>query len=136
MAQRRMFALTIADSDAFLEMPLSTQALYFHLGMRADDDGFINSPRSVQKMIGASDDDMRILIAKKFVIPFESGVMVIKHWKINNYIQRDRYKPTVYVDEYDMIRVKENGSYTIRTAEYLPDVSTLDTMYTLDTQVR
>ena len=99
MAERRMFAKTIIDSDAFLEMPMSAQALYFHLGMRADDDGFINNPKKIQRMVGASEDDLKLLMAKNFIIPFESGVVVIKHWKIHNYIQADRYKPTVYQEE-------------------------------------
>ena len=96
MAERRMFAKTIIDSDAFLEMPLSTQSLYFHLSMRADDDGFVNNPKRIQKMIGASDDDLKLLIAKSFILIFESGVIVIKHWRINNYIRNDRYHETVY----------------------------------------
>ena len=94
MAERRMFTKKIIDSDAFLDMPLSTQALYFHLGMRADDEGFINSPKKIQRMIGATDDDMKLLLAKRFIIAFESGVVVIKHWKMHNYIQADRFKPT------------------------------------------
>ena len=89
MAERRMFAKTIIDSDAFLEMPLSSQALYFHLSMRADDDGFINNPKKIQRVIGASEDDLKLLVAKSFIIPFESGIVVIKHWKIHNYIQSD-----------------------------------------------
>ena len=84
MAERRMFAKTIIDSDAFLDMPLSSQALYFHLSMRADDEGFINNPKRIQKIVNCGDDDLRILIAKKFVIIFESGVIVIKHWKMHN----------------------------------------------------
>ena len=111
-AERRMFAKTIIDSDAFLDMPLSTQALYFHLSMRADDDGFINNPKKVQRMIGCSEDDLKLLIAKNFIIPFESGIVVIKHWKIHNYIQSDRYKPTVYQEEKSMLTVKENKAYT------------------------
>ena len=107
-----MFAKTIIDSDAFLDMPLSTQALYFHLSMRADDDGFINNPKKIQRMIGASDDDLKVLVAKRFIIPFESGIVVIKHWKIHNYIQKDRYKPTVYAEEKKLIDVKGNGAYT------------------------
>ena len=99
MAERRMFAKTIIDSDAFLDMPLSTQALYFHLSMRADDDGFINNPKKIQRMIGACDDDLKVLIVKRFIIPFESGIVVIKHWKIHNYIRNDRYKETVYQEE-------------------------------------
>lgn len=113
MAERRMFAKTIADSDAFLEMPQTSQNLYFHLSMRADDDGFVNNPKRIQRMVGCSDDDMRILIGKSFIIPFESGIIVIKHWRINNYIQKDRYKPTVYQDEYAQLKIKENGAYTL-----------------------
>ena len=96
MAQRRMFAKTIVDSDAFLEMPQSSQLLYFHLSMRADDEGFVNQPKAIMRVCGAKDDDLRILVAKKFIIPFESGVVVIKHWKIHNYIQSDRFKETTY----------------------------------------
>jgi hypothetical protein len=127
MAERRMFAKTIIDSDAFLDMPLSTQALYFHLSMRADDDGFINNPRKIQRMIGASDDDLKLLIAKSFVIIFESGVVVIKHWKIHNYIQSDRYKPTVYEEEKKLLGVKSNKAYTLSDTECIQDVSTMDT---------
>lgn len=113
MAERRMFAKTIIDSDAFLDMPLSTQSLYFHLSMRADDDGFINNPKKIQRMIGASDDDLKVLFAKKFLIPFESGIVVIKHWKIHNYIQSDRYKETVYLEEKGQLTVKENKAYSL-----------------------
>ena len=119
MAERRMFAKTIADSDAFLEMPQTSQNLYFHLSMRADDDGFVNNPKRIQRMVGCSDDDMRILIGKSFIIPFESGIIVIKHWRINNYIQKDRYKPTVYQDEYAQLKIKENGAYTARFLFFL-----------------
>jgi hypothetical protein len=126
MAERRMFAKTIIDSDAFLDMPMSTQALYFHLSMRADDDGFINNPKKIQRMIGATEDDLKLLIAKNFIIVFESGVIVIKHWKIHNYIQKDRYKPTVYQEEKEQLELKDNGIYTLG----IPNV------YNLDTQVR
>lgn len=112
MAERRMFAKTIIDSDAFLDMPLSAQALYFHLSMRADDDGFINNPKKIQRMIGASDDDCKLLLMKRFIIAFESGVVVIKHWKIHNYIQKDRYKPTIYQEEMSLLTEKENKVYT------------------------
>lgn len=112
MAERRMFAKTIIDSDAFLDMPTSAQALYFHMAMRADDDGFLNNPKKVQRMVGASDDDCRLLLAKRFVIQFDSGVVVIKHWRIHNYIQKDRYKPTVYQEEKSMLSIKDNGVYT------------------------
>lgn len=122
-----MFAKTIIDSDAFIDMPLSTQALYFHLSMRADDDGFINNPKKIMRMIGASEDDYKLLCLKKFIIPFESGIVVIKHWKIHNYIQKDRYKPTVYSDEKNLLGVKENGAYT----ECIQDVSNLETQVRL-----
>lgn len=130
MAERRMFAKTIIDSDAFLDMPLSTQALYFHLSMRADDDGFINNPRKIQRMIGSSDDDLKLLNAKRFIISFESGVIVIKHWKIHNYIQKDRYKPTLYQEEKAMLDDKNNISYTVDT-ECIQDVSNMDTQVRL-----
>lgn len=126
MAERRMFAKTIIDSDAFLDMPLSAQALYFHLSMRADDDGFINNPKKIQRAIGASDDDCKLLILKKFIIAFESGVIVIKHWKIHNYIQKDRYKPTIYQEEKNELVVKENKAYT----------ECIQNAYSSDTQVR
>lgn len=121
MAERRMFAKTIIDSDAFLDMPLSTQALYFHLSMRADDEGFINNPKKIQRMIGASDDDMKVLIAKSFIIPFESGIVVIKHWKIHNYIRGDRIKHTVYSEERQLLDIKDNGAYT-----YVADICQTD----------
>ena len=130
MAERRMFAKTIIDSDAFLDMPLSSQALYFHLSMRADDDGFINNPKKIQRMIGASDDDLKLLIAKRFIIPFDSGIVVIKHWKIHNYIQRDRYKETVYKDEKARLTLKDNNAYT------LSDTPCIQDGYSMETQVR
>ena len=113
MAERRMFAKTIIDSDAFLEMPQSSQNLYFHLAMRADDDGFINNPKSIMRLIGCKDDDANILIAKKFLIPFESGVVVIKHWKIHNYIRNDRYNETKYVEEKSQLEYDENNAYRL-----------------------
>ena len=134
MAERRMFAKTIIDSDAFIDMPLSTQALYFHLSMRADDDGFINNPKKIQRMIGASDDDLKVLIMKRFIIPFESGIVVIKHWKIHNYIRNDRYKPTIYSEEKAMLESKENGAYTEADNSCIP--SDNQVVYQMDTQVR
>ncbi len=129
-----MFAKTIIDSDAFLDMPLSTQALYFHLSMRADDEGFINNPRKIQRMIGASDDDLKLLVAKNFIIPFESGVVVIKHWKIHNYIRGDRLHSTKYTDEKSLLETKENGAYTITSTICQSNVSQMSD--TLDTEVR
>ena len=113
MAERRMFAKKITESDAFLDMPSSTQMLYFHLSMNADDDGFVNNPKKIQRMCGASDDDFKLLVAKSFVILFESGVIVIKHWKMHNYIQSDRYKPTDYIEEKSMLGLKQNKAYTL-----------------------
>lgn len=117
MAERRMFAKTIIDSDAFLDMPLSTQALYFHLSMRADDDGFVNNPKKIQRMIGCTDDDLRILIVKRFVLTFDSGVIVIKHWRLHNTLRKDRYKPTIYQEEFKKLFLKKDGGYT----EAFPD---------------
>lgn len=133
MAERRMFAKTIIDSDAFIDMPLSSQALYFHLSMRADDDGFVNNPKRIQKMIGASDDDMRVLVSKRFLIPFESGIVVIKHWRIHNYIQNDRYKETVYIEEKNLLKVKDNKAYTLDVSE--ADTECIQNGYIMDTQV-
>lgn len=112
MAERRMFAKTIVLSDAFLDMPLSARCLYFTLGMLADDDGFINSPKSVMRQCGASEDDLRVLMSKKFVLAFQSGVIVIKHWRINNYLRNDRYNGTKYVEEMASLKLNENGSYS------------------------
>ena len=113
MAERRMFAKTIIDSDMFLDMSLSTQALYFHLSIRADDDGFVNNPKKIQRMIGCGDDELKMLVAKKFIIPFESGICVIKHWRIHNYIRTDRYKETPYQEEKSQLILKDNNSYTL-----------------------
>ncbi len=121
MAERRMFTKKITNSDAFIDMPLSTQALYFHLNMEADDDGFNSSPKKIQRMIGASDDDLKLLFAKNFVIPFESGVVVIKHWKLHNYIQNDRYKETVYLEEKKQLETKENKVYTLMDTNCIQD---------------
>lgn len=112
MAEKRMFTQKIIDSDAFLDMPLSTQALYFHLNMRADDDGFVNNPKRIQRTIGASEDDLKLLIVKRFVICFENGVIVIKHWRMHNTLRKDRYAPTQYQEELSRLKIKENKSYT------------------------
>ena len=127
MAERRMFAKTIVLSDAFLDMPMSARCLYFTLGMLADDDGFVNSPKSIMRQVGASIDDMNILLARKFILAFESGVIVIKHWRIHNYIQKDRYKGSKYIEEKSTLAVDENGAYT----ECIQDVSIPDTQVRL-----
>ena len=108
-----MFAKTIVLSDAFLDLPLSARCLYFTLGMLADDDGFVNAPRSIMRQCGASDDDMKLLIAKKFVLIFDSGVIVIKHWRINNYLRSDRYVGTKYGEEKAQLTYDENGAYRL-----------------------
>lgn len=134
MANRRMFAKTIIDSDAFLDMPPSSQVLYFHLAMRADDDGFINNPKTIMRIVGAKDDDIKLLIAKKFIIPFASGVVVIKHWRIHNYIQKDRYTETKYIDEKNQLIINKKNGYSLKQISLLDDEN--DNVYILDTQVR
>lgn len=113
MADRRMMSKKIIDSDAFTEMPLSSQALYFHLLLRADDDGFLNNAKKIMRNIGANQNDYDMLIMKRFIIQFDEGVCVIKHWLIHNYIRSDRYKPTQYIEEKNMLSVKENGAYQL-----------------------
>jgi hypothetical protein len=127
MAERRMFAKTIVLSDAFLDMPLSARCLYFTLGMLADDDGFVNSPKSIMRQAGASTDDLNLLMAKRFILAFDSGVIVIKHWRIHNYIQKDRYKESKYMEEKATLMLDQNGAYT----ECIQDVSALDTQVRL-----
>ena len=113
MAERRMFAKTIIDSDAFIDMPVTARLLYYDLAMRADDDGFVNSPKKIMRMIGASQDDLGILILRKFIIPFENGVVVIKHWRIHNYIRKDMYHETKYKEEKALLTTDENNAYTL-----------------------
>jgi hypothetical protein len=121
-----MFAKTIVTSDAFLDMPLSARCLYFTLGMLADDDGFVNNPKSIMRQVGASQDDLNLLLVKRFILAFDSGVIVIKHWRIHNYIQKDRYKESKYIEEKASLMIDEKGAYT----ECIQDV------YKVDTQVR
>lgn len=127
MAQRRMFSKKVTDTDTFLDMPLSTQALYFHLNMHADDDGFIDNTKTIQRMIGSSDDDRKLLVAKQFLLPFENGLVVIKDWRVHNYIQGDRYHKTQYINEKSQLVVEENNMYTKR----IQDVSNMDTQVRL-----
>ena len=133
MAERRMFAKTIIDSDAFTEMPLSTQALYFHLSMRADDEGFLNCAQKIMRMIGAAKNDYDVLLAKRFVVQFDDGICVIKHWRIHNYIQKDRFKPTIYQEERSALSIKTNGSYTLKNTM---DTECIQGGYALEAQVR
>ena len=135
MAERRMFAKTIIDSDAFLEMPLSTQALYFHLSMRADDDGFLNNAKKVMRMIGANQNDLDLLLVKNFVIKFEDGICVIKHWRIHNYIQTDRYHETMYKDNKNLLNIDENKAYTLKnTGKKLEGNRIIEVIEPMDTE--
>lgn len=127
MADRRMFAKSIVTSDAFLDLPATARCLYFGIGMEADDDGFVNNVNSIMRMVGATKEDVKILVSRKFLILFDSGVVLVKHWKINNYIQKDRYHPTKYRAEKEQVEVKENGAYRKKDGVY--------TEY-LDTEIR
>jgi len=115
MAQRRMFNKTVTNADNFLEMPDSSQNLYFHLSMNADDDGFVDNWKSIMRMTGHKEDDLKVLIAKNYVIPFESGVIVIRHWRLNNYLQKDRITPTNYKEEKALLTTDINNVYTMDT---------------------
>lgn len=126
LAQKRMFTMKIVDSDAFLDMPATTQCLYFHLNMRADDDGFIGNPKRIMKITGASEDDLRLLIAKRFVLTFEDGVIVIKHWRMHNTLSRDRYVETSYTDEKKMLLLKDNGSYSLTGGNPIDDTRLIE----------
>lgn len=130
MAERRMLSKKIVESDAFLDMPLSAQALYLHLNMAADDDGVVNAPRRVQRTCGAADDDLKLLQAKGFVITFESGVIVVKHWRINNYIPKDRYHPSEYLEELGQLHIKPNNAYTLEPSY----TSCIQAVYKSDTE--
>lgn len=139
-----MFTQKIIDSDPFLDMPLSAQALYFHLNMRADDDGFVNNPKRIQRTIGGSEDDLKLLLAKRFVIGFDSGVLVIKHWRMHNTLRKDRYNPTQYQEEFLSLEIKDNNAYTERLPElpnpensnvattWQPDGNHLEPQYSID----
>ena len=134
MAERRMFAKSIVTSDAFLDMPCSTRCLYFHLGMIADDDGFVGSPKSAMRACGASEDDLKLLTLKRFLIAFQSGVVLVKAWKVNNYIRSDRYNGTNYIDEKSSVIVKDNGMYSEVNHPGIP--GGIPNGYQMDTQVR
>lgn len=113
MAKKRMISLDIVDTDLFTEMPLSSRLLYYELNIRADDDGFVSNPKKILKIVGCNEDDLKVLIAKQYIIPFSSGIVVIKHWKIHNYIPKDRYKETIYSEEKKLLKVSENGAYEL-----------------------
>lgn len=132
MAERRMISKKITDTDAFLDMPLSTQALYFHFIQNADDDGFVGNPNSIIRKIGANKNDYDLLIAKRFIIQFDSGICVIKHWRIHNYIQSDRYTPTTYLKEKSTLELEENKAYTEQKPTCIQDVYIMDTQDSID----
>ena len=134
MAERRMFAKTIVTSDAFLDMPATTRSLYMLLCVMADDDGFVNAPRSIMRQSGATDDDMKLLIAKRFVLTFESGIVVIKHWRIHNLIQKDRYKETKYLEEKATLALDENNAYTEADSTVYPEC--IQSVSNMEPQVR
>ena len=127
MAQRRMFSLSVVDTDRFLSLPVGAQCLYFHLGMRADDDGFVSSPRKIMSFVTCTEDDFRLLVAKGFVIPFQSGVCVIRDWRENNYIQKDRYHPTRYQAEKQSLSIGSSGAYIAENDRRIQGVYGLDT---------
>ena len=133
MAERRMFAKSIVLSDAFLDMPLSARCLYFTLGMLADDDGFVGNPKALMRQVGATQDDMLILLQKRFVLSFDSGVIVIKHWKINNYLRNDRHTTTNYKEELSQLMLDNNNAYTEKKELGIPsDNQVVDKWYTED----
>ena len=130
MANRRMFSLDVVDTDKFLDMPATSQNLYFHLGMRADDDGFVSSPKKITKLVNCGCDDLNVLISRGFVIALDDGIMVITHWKQNNYIQADRYKRTVYQEQLSQLTVN-NGVYALDT-ERIHDVSKMEAQVSIE----
>ena len=132
MAKKRMFSIDIVGSDAFLDLPYSSQCLYFQLCMRADDDGFVGNPKTIQRIAGTKASDLEVLVKKRFLLQFPSGVVVIKHWKINNQIQKDRYTPTVYTEEYQSLYIKDNKSYTEMDKGCIQSVSEMDTQISID----
>lgn len=142
MGNRRMFSKKITDTDRFLDMPASAQNLYFHLNMHADDDGFLGNAKTIKRMVGASDDDLKLLVTKQFLIPFDDGVVVIKDWRIHNYIRSDRYRSTIYTDHKNSLRINENQQYEL-VSEQPKEVGMTDGIpsgnqngYQMDTQVK
>ena len=126
MAQKRMFDKTITNADDFLEMPISSQVLYFHLSMNADDDGFINNWKSIMRMTGTKEDDLKVLIAKQYIIPFDSGVIVIKHWRINNFLRKDRHVETKYQKELSTLQINDNQEYWLTNGQPSIDKNSID----------
>ena len=135
MAERRMFAKTVIDSDNFIDMPISARLLYYDLGMRADDDGFVNAPKKIARMIGAAQDDLRILVQRGFIIPFDSGVIVISHWRVHNYIQKDRYHGTACKEERQLLALNDNV-YSLKDGVSILDTECIQSVSKMDTQAR
>ena len=121
MANKRMFSMKIVDSDAFLDMPLSAQCLYFHLNMRADDDGFVDNPKRIMRLVNAAPNDLDILIGKRFLLSFESGVIVIKHWRMHNTLSKNRYHETPYIDEKNQLLLQRNLAYSFNDGDPIDD---------------
>ena len=132
MAKKRMFNVDIVGRDAFIDLTHTAQAIYIQLGMRADDDGFVGNPKTIQRIAGAKASDLELLVKKRFLLQFPSGVVVIKHWKINNQIQKDRYTPTVYTEEYQSLYIKDNKAYTEIGKGCIQSVSEMDTQISID----
>lgn len=126
MAQKRMFNMKIVDSDAFLDMPLSAQCLYFHLNMRADDDGFVGNPKRITRLINANDDDLKLLLMKKFILAFDSGVIVIKHWRMHNTLSSRAYTETAYLEEKSSLLLKKNKSYSLSEGAPIDDSALIE----------
>jgi hypothetical protein len=126
MAEKRMFSKKVTETDDFLAMALSTQALYFHLSLNADDDGFVDSPQRVMRITGASKNELDLLIAKQYIIPFKNGVCVIRDWRINNYLRNDRYQETIYKEQKAQLSVGKDSRYTIGIPVVSIDKNRLD----------
>lgn len=136
MAEKRMFSLKIINSDAFLDLPLTAQGLYFHLAMRADDDGFIDNPKMILRTVRASNDDLNILIAESFLICFDDGLVVVRHWKIHNTIQKDRYKPTQHKKHKEFLTVEDNKEYAEKVNVSKMDTDCIQSVSKMETQIR
>ena len=136
MANKRMFSIDVTETDTFLEMPLTAQALYFHLAMRGDDDGFVSNPRSIMRVTGCNENDLKTLAESGYIITFRSGVIVISDWKVNNYLRGDRYKPTTFQNELSMLTETANKRYVLgsdsqRSTVGIPNGNQLSTQYSI-----
>ena len=136
MANKRMFSIDVTETDTFLEMPLTAQALYFHLAMRGDDDGFVSNPRSIMRVTGCNENDLKALVESGYIITFRSGVIVISDWKVNNYLRGDRYKPTTFQNELSMLTETANKRYVLgsdsqRSTVGIPNGNQLSTQYSI-----